>query len=93
VQTVRAGSPGFVVTLTSDNGAVARLRSDEPPATGQIVTKPIQPGVYFTSAVAPGTSWGLALDPLAAGTVHITATGPAGVISIDSARRTVIVNP
>jgi hypothetical protein len=93
VQNVRAGSPGFVVTLTSDNGAVARLRSDEPPATAQIVTKPIQPGLYYTLAVAPDTSWGLSLDPLAAGTVHVTATGPEGVISTDSARRTVVVNP
>ena len=32
VQNVRAGSPGFVVTLTVDNPARARLRSDEPPS-------------------------------------------------------------
>ena len=68
VQNVRAGSPGFVVTLTVDNPARAQLRSDEPQATGQTVTKPIQPGIYYTQRlIQSGTTYGLAFDPLAQG--------------------------
>jgi YVTN family beta-propeller protein len=92
-QAVRAGSPGFVVTISSDNGAVAQLRSDEPPATGQVVSKPIHEGTYYTQAVAPGSTYGLAFDPLGAGTVHVTAAGPGGVISTDAARLTIVIDP
>ena len=94
VQNVRAGSPGFVVTLTVDNPARAQLRSDEPQATGQTVTKPIQPGTYFTQRlIQSGTTYGLAFDPLAAGTVVVTATGPPGTLPLDSSQRTVVINP
>jgi hypothetical protein len=91
-QNVRAGSPGFVVTLTS-NSAAATLRSDQPVATGQSVTKPIQPGIYFTQAVAAGSLFGLGLTPVSQGTVTISATGPAGVISTTTASRTIAITP
>ena len=45
VQNVRPGGPAFVVTLTNSNATVARLRSDQPVAVGQTVSKPIQPGI------------------------------------------------
>ena len=80
-QNVRAGSPGFLVTLTNSNSAVAELKSDEPLAIGQTVTKAIQSGDYYTHAVVSGTSFGLAFRPLAPGTTTVTATGPAGVIT------------
>ena len=92
-QNVRAGSPGFVVTLTNSNAAVAQLRSDEPAATGQTVTKPIAPGFYYTQNLVPGTTYGLAFDPLAAGTTTVTAVPPAGGRQTGSAVRTVVVNP
>ncbi len=44
VQNLRPGGPAFIVTLTNSNADVGRLRSDQPAATGQVVTKPIQPG-------------------------------------------------
>ena len=75
VQNVRAGGPGFILTLTNSNAAAAQLRSDQPVATGQVVTKPIQPNVYFTQAAAAGTTYGLAFDPIAAGSTTVTATG------------------
>ena len=81
VQQVRAGSP-LVVTLSNSNSVVGRLRSDQPAATGQSVTKPIQPGIYFSQAVAAGTGWGLAFLPLANGTTTVTATGPPGVLTM-----------
>jgi hypothetical protein len=93
VQNVRAGSPGFIVTLTNDNAAAARLRSDEPAAVGQSVTKPIRPGIYHTQAAVAGTSFGLAFDPLAAGTTHVSVTGPAGVLTTSQSTRTVVINP
>jgi hypothetical protein len=93
IQPVRAGGPAFVVTLTNSNASVARLRSDEPVATGQTVTKPIQPNIYFTLAVVPGTSFGLAFDPLAAGTTQVSVTGPPGVGTTSSSTRTVVINP
>jgi flagellar basal body-associated protein FliL len=94
VQNVRAGSPGFVVTMTVDNPAMAQLRSDEPPATGQTVTKPIRPGIYYTQRVIQsGTTYGLAFDPLAQGTVVVTATGPPGTQPLDTSQRSVVINP
>jgi hypothetical protein len=72
---------------------IARLKSDQPVATAQSVTKPIQPGIYYTQAILAGTSYGLAFDPLAAGTTTVTATGPLGVISTAQASRTVIITP
>jgi hypothetical protein len=94
VQNVRVGSPGFVVTLTVDNPARAQLRSDEPQATGQTVTKPIQPGIYYTQRlIQSGTTYGLAFDPLAVGTVVVTVTGPPGTQPLDSSQRTVVINP
>ncbi len=91
VQHVRAGGPPFVVTLSNSNAAVAQLRSDQPAATGQVVTKPIQPNIYYTNAVATGTSYGLAFDPLGGGTTTVTVTGPAGVGSVPPAGVTVAV--
>jgi uncharacterized repeat protein (TIGR01451 family) len=82
VQNVRAGGPGFVVTLANSNQNVARLRSDEPAATGQSVTKPIKAGIYHTQAAVSGTAYGLAFDPLANGTTSVTVTGPVGVLTM-----------
>ena len=64
------------------DGNVARLSSDQPTAIGQIVTKPIQPGIYYTQAIVAGTSYGLALDPIGNGTTSVSATGPAGVLTM-----------
>ena len=93
VQSVRAGSPGFAVTLTNSTAAVAQLGSDEPVAVGQTVTKPIQPGSYYTQAVPSGTAYGLVFDPLAPGTTTVTATGPFNVITTSQAIRTVMISP
>jgi hypothetical protein len=95
VQNVRAGSPGFIVTLTVDNPARAQLRSDEPQATGPTVTKPIRPGTYYTQRLpqSSGTTYGLAFDPLAQGTVVVTAAGPPGTQPLDSSQRSVVINP
>ncbi len=95
VQNVRAGGPAFIInlSLTPVEVPIARLKSDEPVATAQSVTKPIQPGIYYTRAILAGTSYGLAFDPLAAGTTTVTATGPLGVISTAQASRTVVITP
>jgi hypothetical protein len=93
IQNVRAGGPAFVVTLTNSNASAAQLRSDEPAATGQTVTKPIQQGVYFTQAAAPGTTFGLAFDPLAEGTTQVSVSGPPGVGTTTQSTRTVVINP
>ena len=91
VQFVQPGAP-LVVTLTNSNATVGRLRSDEPPLIAQSVTKPIQPGIYFTLPAVAGTSWGLAFDPLANGTTTVTVTGPAGVQTMSTTGvRTVVV--
>ena len=56
------------------------------------MTKPIQPGIYFTLPVAADTNWGLAFDPLANGTTTVTVSGPAGVQTMtDTGVRTVVV--
>ncbi len=91
VQEVRAGGPPFVVTLSNSNAAVAQLRSDQPAATGQVVTKPIQPNIYYTNAIVPGTSYGLGFDPLGGGTTTVTVAGPAGVVGVPVAGATVTV--
>jgi hypothetical protein len=94
VQNVRAGTPGFVVSLAIGTPGVAQLVSDEPIAVGQVVTKPIQPGFYYTQQIPFGTPYGLRFDPLAVGTATVTATGPFGVISLPGATRSVmVVNP
>ena len=93
VQNVRAGSPGFVVTLTNSTAGVAQLGSDEPVVLGQTVTKPIQPGFYYTQAIPFGTQYGLFFDPLAPGTTTVTATGPFNVITTSQAIRTVVITP
>jgi uncharacterized repeat protein (TIGR01451 family) len=92
VQTVRAGSPGFVITLTS-NSAAATLRSDEPPLSGLTVTKPIVPGSYFTQAATGGTFFGLGFTPVSPGTVFLSATGPPGVVTTGNGLRTIVINP
>jgi hypothetical protein len=84
LQSVRAGGPAFVVTLANSNQNVGRLRSDEPAATGQSVTKPIKPGFYYPQAIVGGTVYGLAFDPLANGTTTVTAAGPAGVLTMST---------
>ena len=95
VQNLRAGGPAFVVTLSLAPAQVpvAQLKSDQPPTTGQSVSKPIQQGIYHTQAVLAGTTFGLAFDPLAAGTTTVTVTGPPGVIGTDLASRTVVITP
>ena len=84
VQNLRPGAPPFVVSLAlaPAQTAIAQLRSDQPVATGQTVTKPIQPGIYYTQAVLGGTSYGLTFDPLAGGQTTVTATGPVGVLTM-----------
>jgi hypothetical protein len=82
VQSLRPGGPQFVVTLTSGTPAVGRLRSDEPVASGQTVTKPIQQKTYYTQALLPGTSYGLTFEPLANGTTTVSVTGPPGVATM-----------
>ena len=91
VQNVRPGGPAFVVTLTNSNGTVARLRSDEPVATGQAVTKPIKPGVYYTLAVVSGSVYGLTFEPLGEGTTTVSVTGPVGVLTTTNSTRQVQV--
>ena len=72
VQNVRLGGPAFEVALTNSNGTVARLRSDEPAATGgqtgQVVKKTIDAGTYLTHALTTGTTYGFAFEPLGTGT-------------------------
>ena len=81
VQNLRAGGPAFVFTLSNDAPLVAQLKSDEPPVTGQTVTKPILPGIYYPQSVTGGISpYGLAFDPIGNGTTHVTVTGPPGVV-------------
>jgi len=92
-QAVRIGSPGYVITLSNGTPGVAQLGSDEPPATGQVVTKPIAPGIYYTVPVPGESLYGLRFDPLAPGTTTVTATGIPGVISLPTATRTVVINP
>jgi hypothetical protein len=92
-QAVRAGSPGYVVTLSNGTPGVAQLGSDEPPATGQIVTKPIAPGSYYTLPAPGELPYGLRFDPIAPGTTTVTATGIAGVVSLPLATRMVVINP
>jgi hypothetical protein len=93
VQNVRAGSPGFVVTLTNSTAAAAQLGSDQPVALGQTVTKPILPGFYYTQAVPFGTQYGLVFDPLAPGTTTVTATGTFNVITTSQASRMIVITP
>ena len=81
-----------MITLTSNSNA-ASLRSDQPVASGQNVTKPIPAGFYFTQAVVAGTSWGLGFTAVSPGTVTISATGPAGVIATPNASRIIVMNP
>ena len=72
VQNVRAGGPGFVFTLANSNAAVAQLKSDQPAATGQSVTKPILANFYYPQAVPGGISpYGVAFDPLAVGSTTV----------------------
>jgi hypothetical protein len=93
LQSPRAGGPPFVVTLSNSNAAVAQLSSDEPAVTGQVVTKPIQPGNSNTVAISPGTTFGLTLDPLAAGSTTVSVTGPTGVGTTTQGVRAITVNP
>ncbi len=93
VQNVRGGSPGFVITLTNGTAGVAQLASDEPAATGQSVTKPIQPGYYYPQPVPGGTFYGLAFDPLAPGSTTVRATGPFNTITTAQGVRTVVITP
>jgi hypothetical protein len=93
VQNVRGGSPGFVITLTNETAGVAQLVSDEPAATGQSVTKPIQPGFYYTYPAPGSPFYGLELDPLAAGSTTVRAIGPYNTITAGQGVRTVVVNP
>ena len=88
VQNVRGGSPGFVVTLSLANAEtpIARLKSDQPAATAQSVTKPIQPGVYYTQAIAGGTSTASRSIRISGGTTSVTVTGPAGVLTMTTYR-------
>ena len=64
---------------------IAQLKSDQPVATGQSVTKPIEAGTSTTrKPPLPGTSYGLAFDPIAAGSTTATVTGPPGFVTMSS---------
>ena len=82
-QSVRPGGRGIEVTLTNSNANVARLRSDEPAATGgqtgQVVKKTINPGTYYTQAITTGTTYGFAFEPLGTGTTTVTVTAPGAM--------------
>jgi hypothetical protein len=92
VQSVRAGGPPFVVTLTNSNATVARLISDQPPAEGQVVSKTIPAGFSATQATSGGSSNGLVFDPEMNGTTTISAAGPPGVATmLATGTRTVTV--
>jgi hypothetical protein len=93
VQNVRAGSPGFVITLQNSTPAVAQLGSDEPPTVGQTVTKPILPGIYYTQAVPFGTPYGLSFDPMTPGTTTVIATGPFNTMTAPLGVRDVTITP
>jgi hypothetical protein len=85
-QTVRAGGPAVVITVASSNAAAGLITAGGTPAASVIVQ--IGPG----QQQQPGT---LAFDPIAAGStlVSLTATSPTGVITVDSGRVNVTVNP
>ena len=93
-QGVRAGASPFVVTLalTPAQTPVAQLKSDQPVTTAQTVTKPIQPAVASTQAVAGGTIYGLAFDPLAQGTTTVTVSAPAALTMSTTGSRTVTIS-
>jgi hypothetical protein len=93
IQNVRAGGPGVVVTLSNSTAAVAQLYSDEPVTTGQVVTKPIDPGTYYTYANLGGTSYGLSFDPIAAGNTTVTVTAPGFKTMTTNGVRPVLVTP
>ncbi len=84
VQIVRPGGLALMVSLALAPAPtpIAQLRSDQPLATGQTVIKPIQPGIYYTQAIAGSTAYGLTFEPLAGGQTSVTATGPAGVLTM-----------
>ena len=95
VQNVRPGGPGFEVTLSNSNSTVARLRSDEPPATGgqtgQAVRKTIPAGTYYTHAITTGTTYGLAFEPLGTGTTTVTVSAPGALTMTSTGVRQVQV--
>ncbi len=76
------GLARFVATITNSNSAVGQLRSDQPFVTGQSVTKPIQSGQSTTQAILGGSSYGLVFDPTGVGLTTVTASGPAGVLTL-----------
>jgi hypothetical protein len=92
-QNVRGGSPGFVVTLQNGVEAVAQLGSDEPPALAQTVTKPIQPGIYYTQAIPFGTPYGLVFDPITNGVTTVLVVGPYNTVTAPGGLRTVTITP
>ena len=65
VQNVRSGGSRLSSSRWPGTGEtpIARLRSDQPAATGQSVTKPIQPGIYYTQAIVGGLVYGLPSTP------------------------------
>ena len=71
------------MTLTNSNSTVARLRSDEPAATGgqtgQVVKKTINAGTYYTHAITTGTTYGFAFEPMGTGTTTVTVTAPGAL--------------
>jgi hypothetical protein len=75
------------------NSAIATLRSDEPPATGQTVTKPVNAGNYITVPVGGDTSYGLGFLPVSAGTVFVSVTGPPGLVSTSQSSVMVTITP
>ena len=94
-QNVRPGGPVFEVTLTNSNVNVARLRSDEPAATGgqtgQVVKKTINPGTYHTQAITTGTTYGFAFEPLSNGSTTVTVTAPGALTMTSTGVRPVTV--
>jgi hypothetical protein len=87
LQSVRPGSPGLSVTLTSSNTAAGQLVTSQ--GSGGTVTAFIGPNASSTAGtVANG---GVAFDPVAAGSTTVTSA-IAGLIALPAATVNVTVN-
>ena len=56
------------------------------------MTKPIQPGIYYTQAILAGSSYGLTFDPLVAGTTTVTVTSPSATTMTTAGVRTINIS-
>jgi hypothetical protein len=87
LQSVRPGSPGLTVTLTSSNAAAGQLVTSQGP--GSTVTIVISPNASSSaSSVATG---GVAFDPVTAGSTTVSSA-IAGLIALPTSSVNVTVN-